>query len=63
VKTPIAPHQLNRAQWLLNQAAVYLEQLTEERLNLDTETRDAINRARGEVSESERLLLEQPVTR
>ena len=60
MRTPISHKQYRRARSLIGKATHYLVLATEERLNLDPTTREAINKARTELSEAERLLLEQP---
>lgn len=59
-RTPIYQKQFIRAQKLFDAANLALVRLVEERLNLDSDTRDAINIARGSLSEAERLLIDQP---
>jgi hypothetical protein len=62
MKTPISKEQRARALALLRGAELDLVLMAEERLNLDPETRDQLNRTRGALAETERLLLEQPIT-
>ena len=61
MRTPIHPDQLAMTQDMLNRSANILATMCNMRLNLDPGTRDAINRARTELSEAERILLEQPI--
>jgi hypothetical protein len=58
--TPITDKQRARAKALLTKAELALNALTEERLNLDMQTRDAINRARDEIGAAYSALVEQP---
>ena len=46
-----------------NVAAKALTALSEERLNLDHETREALNRCRGALEEFDACRMAQPVTR
>lgn len=58
--TPIYPDQLTRARTLLEAAAKNLRDATEERLNLDPDTRDEINAARDRIGAAEYHLEQQP---
>ena len=58
--TPISKKQRRRANTLLNNAETLLRTVTEERLNLDCETRDAIERGVDRILLAQTRLSEQP---
>ena len=58
--TPISNKQRRRATTLLNKAEILLRTATEERLNLDFETRHAIERGIDRILLAQSKLSEQP---
>jgi len=58
--TPISNKQRRRATTLLNKAETILRMATEERLNLDSETRHAIERGVDRILLAQSKLTEQP---
>jgi hypothetical protein len=58
--TPITDNQRNQARSLLLSAERALKTLTEERLNLDMQTRDAADRELDAIGAAYYALIEQP---
>lgn len=59
-KTPISLTQRHRARKLLDQVEIALRTLFEERLNLDSATRDHAERAVDKILSAHAALSEQP---
>ena len=60
---PQSLEQRSRCRLLYEQARLALLTLSEECLNLDPETREALNRCRGALEEFDACRLAQPLTR
>lgn len=58
---PMSREQRRRSNALYLQAVHALSALSEERLNLSHETREALNRTRGALEEFDVLWIEQPL--
>jgi len=58
--TPISNSQFRRARALYKRAKEALDILSEERLNLGVETRDALNESRSALESFDYHLLQQP---
>jgi len=61
VLVPVSPEQRRRIDSLTKQAVDALNILAEERLNLDSYSRDTLNEARGAVARFEYEVCQQPV--
>jgi hypothetical protein len=58
--TPISHSQLRRARTLYRQAKAALDTIAEERLNLDPDTRYALDESRSALETFDYRLLQQP---